>query len=98
MGTPRVERCGPAPGRFDWSTAVWMWIGFWAFGMLMSLVADLTTAAGAPFWLKALMFALLGLMAVGVAQAERLFHARLRTWPSEPINQRPARDDARPNV
>lgn len=77
----------PTAGRFEWTTAIWMWIGFWAFGMLISLIADLTTAAGAPFWLKAAMFALLGVMAVGVAQAERFYHRRRRSVPSEPIHQ-----------
>ena len=77
----------PNAAKFDWSTAGWMWVGFWAFGMLMTLVADLTTAAGAPFWLKTVMFALMAIMAVGIAQAERRFHRRLAAVPSEPIHQ-----------
>ena len=77
----------PKAGAFDWHTAGWMWIGFWAFGMLMTLVADLTTAAGAPFWLKAFMFALIGVMAVGIAQAERRYARRSKAVPSEPIHQ-----------
>ena len=77
----------PNAPKFDWSTAVWMWVGFWAFGMLMTLVADLTTAAGAPSWLKTVMFVLMAIMAVGIAQAERLFHRRMAAVPSEPIHQ-----------
>ena len=81
----RWLRPGALP--FDWTTALWMWVGFWAFGMLMSLVADLTTAAGAPFWLKTFMFVLMAVMAVGIAQAERRFGRRMTAVPSEPIHR-----------
>ena len=77
----------PAALPFDWTTALWMWVGFWAFGMLMSLVADLTAAAGAPFWLKTFMFVLMAVMAVGIAQAERRFGRRMNAVPSEPIHR-----------
>ena len=85
----------PGAAKFDWATAGWMWVGFWAFGMLMSLIADLTMAAGAPFWLKSLMFVLMGIMAVGVAQAERRFAARAASVPSVPISQVAGGDHAK---
>ena len=81
------RRLRPSAGAFDWRTAGWMWVGFWAFGMLMSLIADLTTSSGQPFWLKSFMFILLAVLAIGVAQAERRFARRRDSVPAEPIHR-----------
>lgn len=69
----------------DWTRGLWIAIAFWAFGMLFSLIDDLTLAAGQPFWLKIVMLALLFVMVVGMTQATARGLLARYGGPSEPI-------------
>jgi drug/metabolite transporter (DMT)-like permease len=77
----------------DWVAYAFIGLGFWAFAMQATLIAELIDLADQPKWLKSLMYALLGIMALGVALSERRFSRRQATSSLEPISK-PAPADA----
>jgi drug/metabolite transporter (DMT)-like permease len=87
LGLALLVRRRLAPGvPFDMLANGLTWIGLWALGMLLSLITELTIAAGQPGWLKTVLFVLLLVLAVSISFAERRHALVRRHGPSEPIH------------